>query len=236
MTNIHGSQVSLEAFDSNAQTISDVQAILEAQPDWANFTEATLKNHRDEVAATCKQHGYQLLGGKGDTAIALHRDHRLLGFVSHVAHSGGRDSAGVYGARTVEALTASMYGETVTVLGGHWLRRGTPKRDAKRAAMTKLACELVEHHSEGKRLTFLAGDFNEDCRDNGPAKRMLAAHGIRTLWDSIGEHPATGPGGGCIDWLASSTADTRVTPVWGWAWAERNSDHRAVSGIWRVRG
>lgn len=235
----HFAQVSGEAFDDADKVAEDCNDTFETEPDAAGFTEFSNKGHRDVLLSAAKRNGYLVRGGVGDTAIALRGDHGFRRFQSVIAHGGGRDAFGAYGSRPLEVLTAEMYGETTTVLEGHWVRPKNLDRRKKHAIMTDLAIQLMTEHSAGTKLSVLLGDLNED--DN-PTERLGSAGarfnkaGITTVWDELGIYPATGPGGGTIDIAATKDTDKRMRALGVNVWRRGHSDHNRVSFFIGVRG
>lgn len=239
MTTIHLLQLSGDAFDTATQAHADVEANLRRRPDALGLTEFSVKGHRDVALAACKAHGYRLRGGDGDTAICLRGDHDLLAFASPRVHNGGTDSRGRYAARTLEILTADMYGERVTVTESHIVRGGTPTRVKHRTTTANLIAKILNQYAAGKNLAFglmdanQADDAGKDA--DGSVLGILAAAGLTSAYDELGYYPATGPGGSAIDVCVSANVDQRVRAVVAAPWELGHSDHRAVSFVWDVR-
>lgn len=238
MTTLHLVQMSGDAFDTASAARADVEANLARRPDALGLTEFSIKGHRTVAEAACKAHGYRLRGGDGDTAICLRGDHDLLAFASPRVHNGGTDSQGRYAARTLEILTADMYGERVTVTESHIVRGGTPTRVKHRTTTAKLIAQMLNQYAEGNNLAFGLMDANQaddaGKDEAGSVLGILKAAGLRTVYDELGYHPATGPGGSAIDVCVSANVDTRVRAVVAAPWPLLHSDHHSVSFVYSV--
>lgn len=237
MTTLHLVQASLEAFDTNPQVTADIEAALTIGADAIGFTEVTRKGHRDELTAAARRHNHIIQGGDGDTAVAIPRHHTFIRGGSRLACTGGRDEFGTYGPRYIDWATVDMYGETVTILEAHWPRPKNTERRIKHKALTESAIRLIQAKSEGAALAFLLGDLNEDDEPGASARAaaQFKAAGITSIYDELAYYPATGPGGGTIDLIASANRDTRVSAAGAYAWPRGHSDHHRVSAFYTVR-
>lgn len=236
--NLHLMQCSMEAFDTARQARSDFEEIFKTLPDVVGFTEVGGTDLRNELAMSAGARGYRVVGGRGDTALAVRGGHEIREQGSVRLHEGGRDEFGPYGPRYLDWVQAEIDGEVVTVSEAHWVRPKTSERRRKHRISTEAALRLAKDKSTGRDLAFTMGDLNEDDSPTerpGSAGARFDAEGITTIWDELGVYPATGPGGGTIDLIASVDADRRVTAAGVHVHRLLNADHHRISGFYTIQ-
>lgn len=227
----------LEAFDAAKLAREDMRDAFTTRPDIVGFTEVSPNGLRDSLLAVARAEGYRVYGGNGDTAVAVRRDIHVTTHGSIRAHSAGKDEHGSYGPRFVDWVQVDLDGERITVAVIHRVRPLNANRRTLGRTVIREALALIQMKSRGTNLGFILGDFNEDDTSGARARAndQLERADVTTFWDRVGEYPATGPGGGTIDWAANPDADTRVTPLAWRVHPRRNADHHRVTFIYNIR-
>lgn len=230
MSTLEIAHCSLQTSDTVEQTKHDVSAVLARQPLVAGFTELGKAAHLQAAADSARFYGYNLRAA-GEVVLMWRLPALELDYGSLRVHDG---VPGAYEPRFLLWSTLDWYGETVTVGVAHWVRPGTARRRAHRRAMTDATIALMARSSTGPKIAFMVGDTNEDASWGGPVANAYRDAGIRTIYDELRHYPATGPGGGTIDWIASCNRDTRVKGTGFRVYRNLNTDHDAVTAYYAI--
>lgn len=235
---IHAMQASGNAFHPAEQAGEALAVILRRVPTVVGLTEVT-RDHAPTLARVARAHGFHLLHGAGDVALALHRRHRIRRSEAIPLHPGGRDEAGAYGPRALAVVEADVDGELVTFVEGHWVRPRTPARRRRHRLTTAAALRILDARSIGRRIAVLMGDTNEvdtpDPARPGTAGALLEGAGVTTVYDEVGLYPGTGPKGYPIDVIATVDADRRLSVTGIRTWTAPGLDHKQLSAYLRIR-
>jgi GH25 family lysozyme M1 (1,4-beta-N-acetylmuramidase) len=248
---LHIVQSSMEIGDNAAQATADLRKLFNkdtygkrGMPHVIGFTEAGVKHIATAVSLAIKNAGYREIDGIGGGKIALRGDCQFCSKTDLKVLEPQPTQPGAHGDRGVLAVQFfSPEGNVVTFFEQHWVTafgRGNKRRDAKHIKQTEAMIRLMREGAEGTAIVFGAGDLNvhekkvPDLRPGSP-ERLMTAAGMVSIYDELQTYPVT-MGGVLFDYIWSYTGDTRVSAVDVVVHPKRNSNHRAVSGFYMVKG
>lgn len=243
-TTLHIMQMSLRFNAEHDMLRHAIHTALSRDPDVIGFTECRAGQTRPLTLEVCRNMGYRLHGGHGDTGIAVAQRHHLYDFGATLVTPSepGQPSEGGHGPRYIDWSTFAFHHSHITFHEAHWVTRhpDSLQRRRQHERMTQAMIHAVHRHGEGPRLAFFAGDINVDeARDKGRDHRlphwMFLQAGLRTIYDELHTYPDTA-GRSTLDIIGSYDYDRRVHGCRVHVWpTSPGLDHQQVSAWYDIR-
>lgn len=176
-----------------------------------------------ELKAIAKEHGYRVLHGLGDTAVAYKAS--LSVTQAESAHDAGL--------RAHCYVTFIWHNRTVTVYVFHWAT-GKPGHQGTRDAQTRILIEEMGKASRRANLGFYMADSNpsgDGLRGHGEPQDSLRAAGLPLIYDEVGfPHEPVG-----VTTIGRNSKDTAVKGVRVTMHNPLGSDHKPATAVYAVK-